>query len=875
MIKVKINDGVTDFFIGDESKEAVDPDTSLSVFWKGAIVSAGNIEIKINSKYGGYAKPSGKHKMSFKPIVLGFPAPRKVTVKIWSDSTLLMEGVGALNDTQPDFVSYSFFEPEFNQLALEVPTTSESKIVNSDEVIIDGAVIPIYFGNETSPTNAHLLARKVLKPSEISADENAARFYDSSIDTDLVLFDDGVNVTDNIVSSLGSEIKLEPKPIGEIRAFGKNTTTSTLNELFTWGTDKLTLSLDTSKARASSPKLSFQQETQIKVIDLLDKVAEAYGHLFYIRDGTLFLIDMLGFGESFTLTENEVENSVYQNSFSRREIKTNWGVVLPTTNASDYPFQLNISKSQAVDLDNATGGTQQVDNFFREIETVVGEIVNLEVIENLKVLGELHQRPRASTSLTFEQDINPGDEINYPETRLPVDTAIKFYARAFRFDLLKQRKSIEGDGIFFQTPPAPTTGQAEHVEDGTLKGQSRFRFGVVVDQTNAADADFITLEDALDTLKARDTGGRIFIRNGTYDLNDYELADLPWEIEGETKDGVIIQKSIDDPTPIFKARSNDQNVTFRNLTLQNEGFSSQASLLDFFAENECKLVVDNCNLNNDEPTAIAIGTIARWTEVTRCDCVVNNLIFHQPSTSKKSTVRILDNNITGVGNGAMLTFGFVSGVNRNVIVQGNNLIDVKILGIIVSGGDTIISGNTIEFFVYQSEQSVTNRRAIQVTSKEGVTISDNIISIDEEPNTVKLGVEAIHVSNADNIGKTIISGNEINIKIQAEDTWGVDVEGIEVVDTDNCTIENNTIIIDLDTYSASPEITNGIEILSGTNTRIRDNVFTLIGTPTASSYGIDLGSGTLEFVVKGNTSKGFTSVLNDAGTDNVIADNFG
>jgi hypothetical protein len=437
-------------------------------------------------------------------------------------------------------------------------------------------------------------------------------------------------------------------------------------------------------------------------------------------------------------------------------------------------------------------------------------------------------------------------------------------------------KQVIGDGIFFQSIATPTTGQSEHIESGVLKGQSRFRFGVTVDQTNAADADYTTLKAALDALTS---GGRIFIRNGTYDLNNYDLGNLPWELEGQTQDGVIIQKSVDDANPLFDLTTNDKRVVFKNLTLKSDGHTTAHEMIDVTGAPDCDLIFDSCVIESDQTRAI--DATNKSLTIRNCTTLSKILIRHlTTSTSFETTVKIFNNTLVQVAGAESLSnpvIGLGGAHNtRYATIDGNNFSNVVDGSVNITNGLATVINNKIINILPTAGPANSDRVSIRVQTSEQAIITGNKISLDEPANTRVMGFLAIWVANSGNLETSIIAGNKITLKLELENTWGRNIEGVTLASTDSCIVKENTINIDVDTYTTpTAKAPNGVHISgSSDNVQAISNFLTNTRASGTAGDAILVDSGANDCAVKDNRNlAGFTNVLTDNGTNTKILDN--
>ncbi len=88
----------------------------------------------------------------------------------------------------------------------------------------------------------------------------------------------------------------------------------TLAGVVTWacGADYLDLAVDLTAARAISPDVLHTAGTKENMFDILSDMCAFYCHFFYVRGGTLYLVDMLADNGSIALTEHDFFKMSYE-----------------------------------------------------------------------------------------------------------------------------------------------------------------------------------------------------------------------------------------------------------------------------------------------------------------------------------------------------------------------------------------------------------------------------------------------------------------------------------------------------------------------------------------------------------------------------------
>lgn len=830
-------------------------------FYSPFLLDISPIKYGMSKDYGGFVKLiSGS--FSLTPDTLAFPPPTKIDIDVkYIQNNGIIENVltgsGLIGKITKEKIIYEMYDNEYDNLILDQPVASgETAIINNDGDIINDAVIPRYFGREIAegrtPFNTHVLPRKAQKSGDAA---NSARYYTADLNAsspNFKLFDDGADIEPNITDrTVSGEVRVEPIPVGEVRARADNTNTpgfGTLRHVFFWATGAsfLNLSLDVSKARSSSPIVSVMITEQGKIIDFLDRIAAANSHLFYIRSGTLYLIDMLGFTAELTIDETEYFKSDYNYKHQISALIAEWSALSPAFNSINNPVYTILKKMQRVETENNLGSEIKIDTFHDEDQIVSGDRKNDIIITELINIGKILQRPRADINLPFDFGlITPGYKISYTDLDLKDSTAISIFARNIEYNFNRNGGiKINGEGEIFAIQADPVAAAASTIIDTEVRSVNRYREFKTVDLDSLAVADYTSLEDAITDNAS--TGASIFIRNGTYEISDeLDLGDVPWEFRGESKEGVILKKTSDNANPFFDGSANEKVVTFKDLTIDTTSSTAHISL-DFKKTGNLagELTIKNCVINNGLDFCIKSSkTISIINQVTST-CRGFFEFFNTASLDTTQTM-ISDCDITQTDNGLLFDVILITpspaGTHKYYILN-NTFKDIKSKAITGLQGSIIITGNTIIMFAFTSQQANDNRLPINISTDKAVIISGNTILLDEDANNVHLGIEAIYLVTASTVNKSFVSSNTINLKLQVESSWGgftFDVEGIEILG-DNITAKDNNINIDLGTYSTSPIDFHGIECKND-NCMIESNTLVSLGAAGAS-YAIQIES---------------------------------
>tara|TARA_S200000501_G_C20865700_1_gene761841 strand:+ start:1537 stop:3687 length:2151 start_codon:yes stop_codon:yes gene_type:complete len=149
---------------------------------------------------------------------------------------------------------------------------------------------------------------------------------------------------------------------GEALVTGVGRDGETLLEFFTWAQGQLEVTnLDTSLAPdLATKKVGVSVTSQIKVTDLMGKIAESTNHLCYVRDDTLHVID-LGYENpnfitvpSYEIVQGQVSNdypiSYVETSFSKKVVQDEeWPITVTDDNVAVRVDNVAVGSSQSVE----------------------------------------------------------------------------------------------------------------------------------------------------------------------------------------------------------------------------------------------------------------------------------------------------------------------------------------------------------------------------------------------------------------------------------------------------------------------------------------------------------------------------------------------
>lgn len=181
--------------------------------------------------------------------------------------------------------------------------------------------------------------------------------------------------------------------------------------------------LDTTHARAPSPNITHTTSGENLAIDLASDIAAFYTHLFYIIGNTAYLVDMLGFKNSATITEFDFFPASYPYK-------------VPTSVARSG----NFNENSAYPYGNELSVAQYHDNQ-AAVEACLVDILTL-----------VH-RPRVSLGIPFLGNLpNPGKKLSWTDASQGQSLDVDCYVRKIRYDFNNEIINIEGDAAISATP---------------------------------------------------------------------------------------------------------------------------------------------------------------------------------------------------------------------------------------------------------------------------------------------------------------------------------------------------------------------------------------------------------------------------------------
>ncbi|MDD5023147.1 MAG: host specificity factor TipJ family phage tail protein [Candidatus ainarchaeum sp.] len=364
---------------------------------------------------------------------------------------------------------------------------------------------------------------------------------------------------------------------------------------------------------------------------------------------------------------------------------------------------------------------------------------------------------------------------------------------------------------------------------------------------------FTDLISAIDSLPSG--GGKIYIKNGTYDCALIILPNKHLDIEGQTKSGVIIRNTAG--LDLFKLLDVSTGFTFKNFTIQSVNTSSFSKMFDIqgtvVANNIADVEFENIVFNLKDENLLTTGDIGVYCYKTQNNSYsIKSCEFNEgrygflgetiyPYKLLFSTnLCIKQKNASVYGNA--LELEIFNNIIKDIMYKGFDFIPSTI-PVILSAK---IAGNSLTGF---SGSLLSTWAAISVQSAKG-EISRNSITLDT--NDVSNGVFGIYLMPS-STGEYTVANNPIDLKtaLIVGSVSGIYHGG------NNSVLTSNPIKIN----AASATYRNGISVNyisllggGGQNNTINDNPINMVNSG-AADIGIVLNSST-------NNNSGFNAIQN-------------
>lgn len=407
--------------------------------WKSLVISFDTPQYRIQTVHGGASRLSFGG-ASYSPDLFSADWPPQVscltTAKYTATNDSAPEtffiGTGHLTHITQTEISYDFYDSAYDIDILAEVTDYDGNTVPLPRAL--GAVV------HANPVRVADVGGKPTYHNGYVAGTKAVDWH---------VYDDGVNVDANVTDLGNGHFTLSAVPVGEVTLSGTGVY-ETLADVVTWacGASYLNVTPDTTKWESGIPDFSYWVDNQRNILDFLSDVCAWFGHIFYIKAGTGYLVGMNTDNGARTITEFEFFPSTYEYEPPVNILRSTW------------------VESIAGEFQDGSGGTagryvkrtdkdtyQQSAYPYGSEETLRPFCSNKTDIDTcLAAILVLIHKPRCRLKLPLQGSLPvPGEKISWTDTMLGQSTDMYIRARSIAYDFNNEEVTIEGEGALTAT----------------------------------------------------------------------------------------------------------------------------------------------------------------------------------------------------------------------------------------------------------------------------------------------------------------------------------------------------------------------------------------------------------------------------------------
>lgn len=403
-------------------------------YWDQNILAMSPLQFRISNLYG------GSNEFNFGDVTLAldtfdqagvWPPPESVdALVIYADDNgtkhNLFNGSLYRKTLSRDGIAYQFFGTFSDKMLLD-----EGEAYTAEEGDGEDVPLPRAFG-------AVKYMRAVRLPD--TDDENGYQVYHHGYmsglaGTDWHVYDDGVEIDENIATADASTFALSVQPVGEVTVSGSGAQ-DTIAEVMTWAGARMGLSVNTTLASAFM--ISHWADSQQTLTDFMDQIAAYACHMFYVAAGVLYLIDMATDNYSeIPLTENDffLASVTYPDPVSM--LKSTW-VTREPVEESIGVYVKDTDNEASVSGSAPFGNEQTIEPYQTKISDVKTALTNI---------CSYLTAPRWETAIPMEPPFPvPGQKITALDESMGKPLSIAIRARDIEYDFEGRTITVSGEG---------------------------------------------------------------------------------------------------------------------------------------------------------------------------------------------------------------------------------------------------------------------------------------------------------------------------------------------------------------------------------------------------------------------------------------------
>ena len=400
--------------------------------WQPDVLGFDPIAYRMDTPHGGMVRLSGAGNIQVAMQAFdnadwwfpatAYPACVSITDGLEYQATKIMD----CTFHQKEWIPPEYFTFDIYQEGLSASLLLSTGVNYAGETV----VLPRAFGNITFVT-------PIRRP-----DANGHQVYDhgylsGTVGVDWHVYDDGVNVDSNVTNATASTFEYTVTPVGEITVCGTGTD-STLINIFNWACGVTHLNLSYNSALATAFTASCWVSSQETLVSFLDRLAAYACHLFYIKDETLYLVDMGSDNGTVTMTEFDFFPSSITYAAPVALLKANW---TDRTAVEDSTGKHIMETPQKVSVvgSHPYGPESSIDCFQSTVAAVTTTLT--------RVLGFM-QAARWETSIPLTTTFPaPGLKISAVDASMGQAISIVIRASDIEYDFENYEIKIAGAGV--------------------------------------------------------------------------------------------------------------------------------------------------------------------------------------------------------------------------------------------------------------------------------------------------------------------------------------------------------------------------------------------------------------------------------------------
>jgi hypothetical protein len=348
-------------------------------WWKPGVVSLPSMSVGSGVK-GGFVRVAWGS-ISFAPDSYASEPPAKATVDLeWgldsSDTIHIFDGEIYRRSYTNKSINYDIFEPEYDTKALTEGVAVKNEIGDPDVTAFE----PLLIGtvNYVAPQRTGLNTEEKYYMPDFAT-------YD--------FFDDGVLINDNW--TIGATYAERTVAIVGTLTISGTGNMVTLNDVFTWAATEMGLSYE--NIHGGDVALNCVVTSQMLMVDLLDTLAYYCSYQFYIKNDTIYLVDMNQDNGEQEIEEFDFVEIQYTWPMTIKKYSSAWTLKefdATTTTLIDDPQEVEYFTDNPVgDKVTITAYDQTVDDVTTKIEAIAAQDAKVVIalslpLDRLPAIGE-------------------------------------------------------------------------------------------------------------------------------------------------------------------------------------------------------------------------------------------------------------------------------------------------------------------------------------------------------------------------------------------------------------------------------------------------------------------------------------------------------